>query len=284
MSEDINSTVVDSSTVVEAIKTYFHESVARPTTKGVNSSFILGDPPASFVKFDRANNLRREIETMHAYAQGGIPVPRILDWEEYVEPFQSGYIQLEYICQDEKPVSLEAMGAMMRKMHAIHPLHAEPATWDSLITSMNPKAWEMFQEVIHTDIRDYVKEFSPPHSVAVLHLDYSRDNILARNGEIVAVIDPIGGAFDPMLDLAYTSLHQNPRAFKEFLQGYAPEGFSEKRYQTFLQHRLFATAQKLFTVHQKLKDAEARHDGDARMKAVKRWCASIHFLKTKEWS
>ncbi|ATB35880.1 hypothetical protein CYFUS_001294 [Cystobacter fuscus] len=173
--------------------------------------------------------LEQEAALISRAARGGIPVPRLVALELGREPLD--YLVLEYVEHAGGEPSPRALGELVRRLHSLPELPSRP-----LVAQQGRPLAELLAERIHRRARvverlagvrlalpgpewlaDVLHGSERPR--AVLHMDVRPANVLAREGQVLALLDWSNALVgDPALELA--RIAEYGLAGPEFLAAY----------------------------------------------------------------
>ncbi len=207
----------------------------KPNPKGSNYGFLMGEGPEYVAKIGPLDLLRKERFALDIYEKEGIPAARVaclgsLTSEEFV--LITHYIQHEVTPSTD----YKKVGEFLHNMHRVtlpgigdlDPVlgRGTSASWADYLgkkLEKKNKILEPWQGIID----DLLNEIHAlPEMNHLLHLDYTHDNILCKEGKVVAVIDPTPSIGDPLADVGRSLIELEAPHRLQFLQGYAPAGLN----------------------------------------------------------
>ncbi len=220
-------------------KEHFGKYELVPIQDGWNYNFLLvdGTGPVAVLKLGGRKQVSTTRFCLDRYGEIGLPVPRVIGFQEIVPDTEYSIVVTGYVDHDNTPYDRREAGYILRRMHCVETdgvgeLDPESGrgiseNWhDFLIDwAVAPSRRGEVEEFLGGSLPNFIGDADCPES-SLLHTDYHRGNILTKNGNIVAVIDPKGVIGDPLLDVAYAVLVG--KAGEEFIGGYTgSDGLSQ---------------------------------------------------------
>jgi len=225
-----------------------------PIERGANCNYAVDN--AYLIKIGTRGDLGREKAALELYAKNKIPTPKVVLFDDSKAHFKWDVLVTKYVAHEgEEAHNWVKLGGLLKKMHAIQCSgvgvidstgKGKDATWKGFLDALMMRQSALVRAALGSDASQLVDTSGLPTKHALLHLDFAGDNVLQKNGKVVAVIDPHGAVGDPLLDVAYTLVMTVEKDIKQkFLQGYSPKGFSKEEWERLYAYRTIALIDKL---------------------------------------